>query len=44
MEGDIADLPALKELSDRYKATLIVDESHATGVLGDHGRGTAECQ
>ena len=42
MEGDIADLPALKELSDKYNAALIVDESHATGVLGDRGRGTAE--
>ena len=42
MEGDIADLPALKELTDKYNAALIVDESHATGVLGAHGRGTAE--
>lgn len=42
MEGDIADLPALKELADRYQAVLVVDESHATGVLGARGRGTAE--
>ncbi len=42
MEGDIADLPALKELAQRYDATLVVDESHATGVLGPGGRGTAE--
>ncbi len=42
MEGDVADLPALKELADRHDAVLIVDESHATGVLGKTGRGTAE--
>ncbi len=42
MEGDIADLPALKELADKHDAVLIIDESHATGVLGDRGRGTAE--
>ncbi len=42
MEGDVADLPALKELADQHDAVLIVDESHATGVLGKTGRGTAE--
>ena len=42
MEGDIANLPRLKELADKYGATLVIDESHATGVLGEHGRGTAE--
>lgn len=42
MEGDIADLPALKELARKHDALLVVDESHATGVLGATGRGTAE--
>jgi len=42
MEGDVADLPRLKALANRYDASLIVDESHATGVLGETGRGTAE--
>jgi glycine C-acetyltransferase len=42
MEGDVADLPRLKELADKHDAALVVDESHATGVLGEHGRGTAE--
>ncbi|MBN1344241.1 MAG: glycine C-acetyltransferase [Phycisphaerae bacterium] len=42
MEGDIARLPQLKALADQYDAVLVVDESHATGVLGEHGRGTAE--
>lgn len=42
MEGDVADLPRLKELARKYDALLVVDESHATGVLGATGRGTAE--
>lgn len=39
MEGDIADIRGLKTLTDRYKAVLIVDDAHGTGVLGE-GRGT----
>jgi len=42
MEGDVANLPRLKELATRYDAALVIDESHATGVLGETGRGTAE--
>jgi glycine C-acetyltransferase len=42
MEGSIAPLPDLVELCRRHDAVLMVDDSHATGVLGPHGRGTAE--
>jgi len=42
MEGDIAKLPDLAELARKYDAMLAVDDSHATGVLGKAGRGTAE--
>lgn len=42
MEGSIAPLPDLLELCRRHEAVLVVDDSHATGVLGARGRGTAE--
>jgi glycine C-acetyltransferase len=42
MEGAIAKLPDLIELCRKHQAVLMVDDSHATGVLGRHGRGTAE--
>jgi glycine C-acetyltransferase len=42
MEGSIAPLPDLVEVCRRHDAVLMVDDSHATGVLGEHGRGTAE--
>jgi len=42
MEGEIAPLPQIRELCDRYDAILAVDDSHGTGVLGDTGRGTPE--
>ncbi len=46
MDGDTADLPALCELADRYDATVITDDAHATGVLPAAGRGAglAEAQ
>jgi glycine C-acetyltransferase len=42
MEGDIADLPALRALCDEFGALLVVDDSHGTGVMGRTGRGTHE--
>lgn len=42
MEGDLAPLPDLVDLCRRHGAFLVVDDSHATGVLGEQGRGTAE--
>ncbi|MBK8005287.1 MAG: glycine C-acetyltransferase [Gemmatimonadetes bacterium] len=42
MEGSIARLPDIAEICRRHGAVLVVDDSHATGVLGKTGRGTAE--
>jgi len=42
MDGDIADVPAMLNLTRQYGAKTYVDDAHATGVLGTHGRGTAE--
>ncbi len=42
MEGDIADLPAMRDLCDEFGALLVVDDSHGTGVMGKTGRGTHE--
>src|SRR5216110_3160533 len=42
MEGDIAKLPDIVALARQYGAVVAVDDSHATGVLGKNGRGTAE--
>lgn len=40
MDGDIAPVPALLELCERYDAYLLIDDAHGFGVLGEHGRGT----
>lgn len=42
MDGDIAPLPRLIELAKKYNAFTFVDECHASGVVGKHGRGTPE--
>jgi 8-amino-7-oxononanoate synthase len=42
MSGHIADLPGIVELARKYGARVAVDDAHATGVLGENGRGTPE--
>ncbi|MCI0330165.1 MAG: glycine C-acetyltransferase [candidate division Zixibacteria bacterium] len=42
MEGDLAPLPRLVELCNKYQAILMVDDSHGMGVVGNTGKGTAE--
>jgi 8-amino-7-oxononanoate synthase len=42
MEGDLAKLPEITELKNRYDARLLVDDAHGLGVFGENGRGTAE--
>ncbi len=42
MDGDVARLPEICALAERYEAMVMVDDSHATGVLGAEGRGTHE--
>ncbi len=42
MDGDMAKLPQICDLADKYDALVMVDDSHATGYIGPHGRGTPE--
>ena len=42
MDGDIAPLPALVELAERYGAIMMIDDAHSSGVLGTNGRGTVD--
>jgi glycine C-acetyltransferase len=42
MDGDIADLPALCDLAEKYHCITMVDDAHSSGVLGRNGRGTVD--
>jgi len=42
MDGDVGPLPALCELAEKYGAIMMVDDAHASGVLGRNGRGTVD--
>lgn len=42
MEGDLANLPEIAKLAKKYKANIMVDDAHGLGVVGSHGRGTAD--
>ena len=42
MDGDIAPLPELTEIAEKYNCCLIIDDAHATGVIGETGKGTVE--
>lgn len=41
MEGDIINLPEVVRLSDKYKASIMIDDAHSLGVIGHNGSGTA---
>ncbi|MGC8962511.1 MAG: glycine C-acetyltransferase [Candidatus Bipolaricaulaceae bacterium] len=42
MDGDLAPLPEIVELAERYEAIVMVDDAHGEGVLGSHGRGIVD--
>jgi glycine C-acetyltransferase len=42
MDGDIAPLPALVEVAEKHRAIMMIDDAHASGVLGKNGRGTVD--
>lgn len=42
MDGDLAPLPEIVELAERYEALVMVDDAHGEGVLGSHGRGIVD--
>lgn len=41
MEGDIAPIPQICDLCEKYNASIMIDDAHGLGVLGENGRGTA---
>jgi glycine C-acetyltransferase len=42
MDGDVAPLPEIMDLADRHEAFVMVDDAHASGVMGKNGRGTPD--
>lgn len=42
MDGDVADLPSIVNLAEKYEAMTYVDDAHGSGVLGENGRGTVD--
>ena len=42
MDGIIANLSGICDLAEKYDAMVMVDDSHAVGFVGEHGRGTSE--
>ncbi len=42
MDGDLAPLPEICDLADKYHAGLVVDDGHGVGIFGEHGRGAIE--
>lgn len=42
MEGDLADIPGLVEISREFSVRLVIDDAHGVGAMGPRGRGTAE--
>lgn len=42
MDGDLVQLPELVDLAEKYRCILMIDEAHATGVLGERGSGATE--
>ena len=42
MDGDICPLPGIVEAAEEHGAAVLIDDAHASGVLGDHGRGTVD--
>ena len=42
MDGDTAPLPEIVEIAQKYDVVLMIDDAHATGVFGQHGKGMIE--
>ncbi|WP_432665728.1 glycine C-acetyltransferase [Wukongibacter baidiensis] len=42
MDGDVANLPSIVDLAEKYEAMTYVDDAHGSGVLGENGRGTVD--